>query len=101
MSRVETIIMNETEKACGSLPILGLTMGDPCGIGPEVLVKALNCPEVYRVCRPFVIGHPGILSDYFKFLDLNLDIRLVKSPEEGVYKFGGVDILSPKDLEIS
>ena len=33
-------------------PILGITMGDPSGNGPEITVKALKDPEVYRRCRP-------------------------------------------------
>ena len=37
-------------------PILGITMGDPAGIGPEVIAKALAMPAVHRLCRPIVIG---------------------------------------------
>src|SRR6058998_3740495 len=43
-------------------PTLGITMGDPAGIGPEVVVKALSAPEIYRVCRPFVVGDGGLLA---------------------------------------
>ena len=38
------------------LPAIGITMGDPAGVGPEVVVKALARPEVYDFCRPLVIG---------------------------------------------
>ena len=37
-------------------PILGMTMGDICGIGPEITVKALLHEETYAMCRPVVIG---------------------------------------------
>ena len=37
-------------------PILGITMGDPFGNGPEITVKALSDPAVYGRCRPVVIG---------------------------------------------
>ena len=37
-------------------PLLGITMGDPAGIGPEVIAKALAGPTVRRLCRPLVIG---------------------------------------------
>lgn len=37
-------------------PIIGVTMGDPCGNGPEITIKALSDPELYRKCRPIVIG---------------------------------------------
>ena len=37
-------------------PILGITMGDPSGNGPEISVKALMKPETYEVCRPLIVG---------------------------------------------
>ena len=37
-------------------PILGITMGDPSGNGPEITIKALMKPEIYERCRPVVIG---------------------------------------------
>ncbi|HIJ87577.1 MAG TPA: 4-hydroxythreonine-4-phosphate dehydrogenase PdxA [Desulfuromonadales bacterium] len=39
-----------------NLPIIVITMGDPCGIGPEIIVKALQQPEVANTCVPLVIG---------------------------------------------
>jgi 4-hydroxythreonine-4-phosphate dehydrogenase len=39
-----------------TLPVVGITMGDPAGVGPEVIVKALARPEPYAFCRPRVIG---------------------------------------------
>ena len=36
--------------------ILGITMGDPASIGPEITVKALAAKDVYDNCRPLVIA---------------------------------------------
>jgi 4-hydroxy-L-threonine phosphate dehydrogenase PdxA len=38
------------------LPVVGITMGDPAGVGPEVVMKALARPDAYAFCRPLVIG---------------------------------------------
>lgn len=43
-------------------PIIGITMGDPAGVGPEIIVAALADETVYRNCRPLVLGDPGILE---------------------------------------
>src|SRR5437764_9145228 len=43
-------------------PLLALTMGDPSGIGPEVVLKALQHAEVYGQCRPLVLGDRRILE---------------------------------------
>ncbi|MCS7002667.1 MAG: 4-hydroxythreonine-4-phosphate dehydrogenase PdxA [Dehalococcoidia bacterium] len=42
-------------------PVIAITLGDPVGIGPETVVKALAREEVWRVCRPLVVGHPAVL----------------------------------------
>ncbi len=48
--------MNNTRK-----PTIGVTMGDPGGIGPEVVLGALKSPEVWERCTPIVIGSVDIL----------------------------------------
>lgn len=39
-------------------PLIAITLGDPAGIGPEIVAKALRDPSVSRVCEPLVIGEP-------------------------------------------
>ncbi len=84
----------------GPRPLLGITMGDACGIGAEVIVKALSHPEVYRLCRPLVIGHPAILDANLKFAGRSLEVR-ASSPEAGAYRWGTIDIWSPVDVDLS
>ncbi len=43
-------------------PRIAITMGDPAGIGPEIIVKALQEASVWAVCRPIVIGDAGQLE---------------------------------------
>jgi 4-hydroxythreonine-4-phosphate dehydrogenase len=43
-------------------PILALTMGDPAGIGPEIVVKALASPRLWQVCRPVVVGRLPVME---------------------------------------
>ncbi|MFT0801426.1 4-hydroxythreonine-4-phosphate dehydrogenase PdxA [Bacillus swezeyi] len=43
-------------------PIIGITMGDAAGVGPEIIVKALKSREVYDICRPLVIGDMKMLE---------------------------------------
>ncbi len=56
-------------------PLLGITMGDPAGIGPEVIVKALARPLVRRLCRPVVIGSPEVLAKVAGLLKAQVKIR--------------------------
>lgn len=43
-------------------PVIAITMGDPCGIGPEIIARSLQSDEVYDCCTPFVIGDRGALE---------------------------------------
>jgi len=43
-------------------PIVAVTMGDPAGIGPEVMLKALADPAIRKACRPLVLGDWGVLQ---------------------------------------
>ena len=58
-------------------PILAITMGDPAGIGPEIIVKALQLPKVWRVCRPLIIGSRTILERTVLRLKASLPLMLV------------------------
>ena len=54
---------------------LAITMGDPAGIGAEIIVKALSHVEVYQKCIPIVIGDYEPLKDAIKFCHLPIELR--------------------------
>ncbi|GEM_PF-4996 len=83
------------------LPLLAITMGDICGIGPEVIAKALAREEVYRRCRPLVIGHRPALKAALRFASRPLSIRPVASPSEGRFLPGTIDLLDPGGVDLS
>ncbi|THG89463.1 4-hydroxythreonine-4-phosphate dehydrogenase [Alkalihalobacillus alcalophilus ATCC 27647 = CGMCC 1.3604] len=78
-------------------PIIGITMGDAAGIGPEIIVKALNHEEVYNKCRPVVIGDAKILEKVQPIVELDLEIHRVSAPEEAKFEHGTIDVI---DLDI-
>lgn len=57
-----------------SKPTLAITMGDPLGIGPEVLAKALARRFFHRLCTPLVIGDPFVLRQTIQALGLDLQV---------------------------
>ena len=56
-------------------PLIAITMGDPRGIGPEVVVKALAHDSVNGICRPLVVGDAGVLTRTVSALGLALQVR--------------------------
>lgn len=75
------------------LPLVGISAGDPAGIGAEVTVKALADPEIYNICRPVVIGDYEVLEDATRVSRLDLKLNRISSPEEGIYRPGVIDII--------
>ncbi|TDX01394.1 4-hydroxythreonine-4-phosphate dehydrogenase PdxA [Dinghuibacter silviterrae] len=74
-------------------PILGITMGDPAGIGPEIAVKALLQPGVYARCRPLLVGDAGVIERITRHLRLPATIRPVHAVSEARYNEGTIDVL--------
>jgi len=67
-----------------TLPIVGITMGDPTGIGPEILVKALSMEEPYRACRPVVFGDREVLSRAIRIQNLPTILEAIDQiPRDG------------------
>ena len=79
-------------------PILGITLGDATGCGPEIIVKALGDPSLYAVARPVVIGDLKIMQRAVKIIGTNLQCRVVAEPEEGGNDFGVIDIIDLNNL---
>ena len=82
-----------------SLPLLGITMGDPCGVGPEVIAKALAGSQPYESCRPFVIGDVDVLKRAMEWVGSDLQIKAVDHPRDAQCERGEVEVLNPIELD--
>jgi 4-phospho-D-threonate 3-dehydrogenase / 4-phospho-D-erythronate 3-dehydrogenase len=64
-----------------SLPRIGITMGDPAGIGPEVVLKAVAEEEISRICAPVIIGDAQLLAHTARTLDLQCGYDIIRQGE--------------------
>jgi 4-hydroxythreonine-4-phosphate dehydrogenase len=62
-------------------PRIAVTMGDPAGIGPEIVLKAVAEPEVQAVCAPFIVGDAQLLAHTARTLDLQCGYDIVRRGE--------------------
>lgn len=77
-----TVSRAESLHATGkSKPRIGITMGDPSGIGPEVVLKAVAEEEVRDVCHPIIIGNAEVLAHNARTLDLQCGYEIVRQGE--------------------
>jgi 4-hydroxythreonine-4-phosphate dehydrogenase len=73
-------------------PILGITMGDPASIGPEVAVKALANASIYEMCNPILVGDAEICKSALLFCGLDLKVNAVKNVKDAKFNFGTIDV---------
>ena len=76
-------------------PLLGITMGDPAGIGPEVIAKALVRPALQRLCRPIVIGSFPVMQQTVKSLKLRMNVICVEGHEVPPPQSNQLAVLDP------
>ncbi|MDO8669899.1 MAG: 4-hydroxythreonine-4-phosphate dehydrogenase PdxA, partial [Dehalococcoidia bacterium] len=74
-------------------PLVAVTIGDPAGIGPEIVVKAMADPETNQAARSLVIGDRWILEQARETCGLSLAIVSVTHPDEGQYQPGRIDLM--------
>ena len=74
-------------------PILAISMGDPAGVGPEVIVKSLGVPDIFTRCRPLVVGSAEVMRAAAKIVGSNWKIRALAAPEKALYQPGTIDVL--------
>lgn len=75
------------------LPILGITMGDVCGIGPEIAVKALRAKNTYEICRPIIVGSGKIVRRAMRAVGAeNLSLNVVNDVKDAKFAYGTIDV---------
>jgi 4-hydroxythreonine-4-phosphate dehydrogenase len=83
-------------------PLIAVTMGDPAGIGPEIVAKTFADPGFREESRAIVVGDPAILKRAIRLLELSLLVNAISEPEEAALEPDAVDVIAvgevPEDL---
>lgn len=83
-------------------PLIAVTMGDPAGIGPEIIAKTFADEDFHDEGRTFVVGDAGIMQKTTRLLKLPLHVNAIASPEEALFEPDTIDVLAvgelPEDL---
>ncbi len=75
-------------------PVIGITMGDPAGNGPEITIKALAHAGLYDRCAPIVVGDAAILEQAARFVGRqDMTIHRCKKVSDALFVPGTVDVL--------
>jgi len=82
-------------------PIICITIGDPAGVGSEIVAKALNKPEVYSKCNPIVISDQGVVKEGIRISKVDLEVNSVSDVKSACFKHGTMDVYDMNNMDIN
>ncbi|MEA3220676.1 PdxA family dehydrogenase [Immundisolibacter sp.] len=80
-------------------PVVATVIGDPCGVGPEVVLKALATGQPQAVSRPLLIGSLAALEKTRAACGIDVALRAVADSADARYEPGVIDVLDPVPLD--
>jgi 4-phospho-D-threonate 3-dehydrogenase / 4-phospho-D-erythronate 3-dehydrogenase len=81
-------------------PIVGITLGDPAGIGPEIAIKALGQAEVMEVCHPIVIGDQKVVKAALKSFGAGMGLNVLRKIEQDIGDPHLLNVLDTDNVDI-
>jgi len=82
-----------------SKPIIGITMGDPSSIGPEIAIKSLSEKMVYNICNPLIIGDAQVIENSLSITDFNGKINRIQEISESRFEYGIIDVFDLQNVK--
>lgn len=81
-------------------PCIAIPIGDPAGIGPEIVAKAFADPKVVEAARCIAVGDRKIMEQAIRITGVTLEIRTVEEPGEGVYEPGVLNLIDLDNIDM-
>lgn len=83
-----------------SKPLIVIPIGDPAGIGPEIVAKALAEPRVIEAADCIAVGDKKIMEQAIRITGVDLRIKTVKGPEEGEFEKGILNLIDLDNVDM-
>jgi 4-phospho-D-threonate 3-dehydrogenase / 4-phospho-D-erythronate 3-dehydrogenase len=83
----------------GPLPIVGVSMGDPSGIGPEIVARSLMRESIRRICRPVVVGDARTIDGAARAIGVPLRVRSIQHVGDAVFAPDALDVIDLKCVD--
>lgn len=82
-------------------PIIGITMGDPASIGPEIAIKALNNKHVHKLCRPFIVGDAKVIEHTMAVLNDVKVLHKINQVKQAIFNSETINIFDLNFVDIN
>ena len=81
-------------------PLIAVTMGDPAGIGPEIVARTIDDKEIFNIARCIVIGDRNIMEKAIQIVGADLKIHVTENPAEGDYSEGVLNLIDLDNINM-
>lgn len=81
-------------------PLIAVTMGDPAGIGPEIVARTIDDKEIFNIARCIVIGDRKIMEKAIQIVGADLKIHVTDNPAEGDYSEGVLNLIDLDNINM-
>ena len=82
-------------------PVIVVPIGDPAGIGPEIVVKALASAEVADAARVVVVGDRNIVQRALSITGVHLTVSVINEPAEGSFALGNLNLIALDNIDMA
>lgn len=82
-------------------PKIAVPMGDPAGVGPEIVVKTAVAEEIRDLCDLVVIGDRKVLEKAIEICGVNLQIHSMEKVEDGDYRYGILNVIDLHNIDLN
>ena len=82
-------------------PLVAIPLGDPAGIGPEIVAKALARKETFEVARCVVVGDKKVMEQAIEIVKVPMKVHVIEEPEQGIYEEDVINVIDLDNVDMA
>ena len=82
-------------------PYIGVPLGDPAGIGPEIVVKSISKESTNNYCNPVVIGDKKVIEKILEICNLDLIVNVIENVKDGTYNNKTINLIDLNNIDMN
>ena len=81
-------------------PLIAVPIGDPAGVGPEIVAKSVASGDVFEAADCVIVGDKTIIENAIKIVGEDLTVHVISEPEEGDYRKGILNLIDLGNVDM-
>ena len=82
-------------------PLIAVPIGDPAGVGPEIVAKSVASGDVFEAADCVIVGDKTIIENAIKIVGEDLTVHVISEPEEGDYRKGILNLIDLGNVDMA